>query len=156
MAEDNIQKLLLAWRKSKLPVIIVQHCSSEPDSPLREGRIGNELKDFVHVLPGEKLVKKSTTSAFIDTDLLEYLQDHSIGNLVFTGFVTNNSVEATVRTAGDLGFRNVVVSDATACFDKTGHDGSKYDSHLIHEISLSNLNGEYAAIKQTQEILNRK
>jgi nicotinamidase-related amidase len=73
--------------------------------------------------------------------------------LVICGFVTNNSVEATVRHAGDLGFETVVVSDAVACFNKLGLDGSIYDSALVHQISLSNLAGEYASIKATEEII---
>ena len=40
--------------------------------------------------------------------------------------------------------RTIVVSGAT---------GSKYDSSLIHQISLSNLEGEYATILTTQEAI---
>lgn len=41
----------------------------------------------------------------------------------------------------------------TACFDKKAMNGSKYDSLLIHQISLSNLAGEYATILTTEEVI---
>ncbi len=152
-AENNIERLLSAWRTAKRPVIIVQHDSTEPASPFRPSHYGNQLKDFVRPAIGEKLVKKSTTNAFAGTDLQEYLTTKKINHLVITGFVTNNSVEATARMAGDLGFRTFVVSDATATFDKRASDGTKYDSHLIHTISLANLSGEYATIVNTGQLL---
>ena len=46
-----------------------------------------------------------------------------------------------------------VVSDTVSCFNKCGIDGSIYDSGLVHQISLSNLAGEYASIKTTSEII---
>ena len=152
-AEKNIGRLLSAWRLAKRPVIIVQHNSVEPASPLRPSHYGNELKDFVRPAVGEKLITKSTTSAFIQTDLQEYLTVKKIRHLVIAGFVTNNSVEATGRMAGDLKYQVIVVSDATATFDKRALDGTKYDSHLIHAISLANLSGEYAAIATTDQLL---
>lgn len=153
-AERNIERLLNEWRRHNLPVVIVQHDSRSSRSPFRPGYRGNELKDFIKVAAGEKLVKKSTTSAFVGTDLANHLSHDKITSLVITGFVTNNSVEATTRHAGDLGFEITLVSDAVACFDKAGREGSMYPSQLVHQISLSNLEGEYASIKTTEEVIN--
>ena len=152
-AEKNIQTLLDLWRKKGLPVIIVQHNSTSLTSPFRPGHVGNRLKDFALPMRGEKSVIKSTASAFLNTDLVAYLQQAKIDTIVIAGFVTNNSVESTARSAGDLGFITYVVSDAAACFDKIDRSGRKYSSDLIHQISLSNLEGEYAIIISTREIL---
>jgi hypothetical protein len=46
-----------------------------------------------------------------------------------------------------------VASDDVACFNKRGTGGSIYDSGLVHQISLSNLAGEYALINTTDEII---
>jgi len=152
-AEQNIERLLKHWRQLNFPVIIVQHCSLSPTSPLRSGYQGNELMDFVLMEPREKLIQKSTTSAFVKTDLSQYLELKSISCLIITGFVTNNSVEATARNAGDLGIRAVVVSDATACFDKVAMNGKKYTSDIVHQLSLTNIKDEYALIFTTEKIL---
>jgi len=139
----------------EFPVYVVQHCSQDPASPLRPGHVGNELKSFVRPKENERLIKKHYTNAFIETDLLQQLRDDSVAVIVICGFVTNNSVEATARMAGELGFKVTVVSDATATFDKRGIDNRVYSSELIHQISLANLNGEYAAIETTAEVVNR-
>jgi nicotinamidase-related amidase len=152
-AENNISTLLSYWRKVSLPVIVVQHCSISSNSPFRSDCPGNKLMEFVQLRSGEKLVQKSTASAFINTDLYKHLEQEKIDGLVVTGFVTNNSVEATVRNAGDSGIRTTVVSDATACFDKVSINGKKFTSDDVHELSLANLKDEYAAVKTTEEIL---
>lgn len=155
-AEENIQELLNLWRVNKQPVVIVKHDSVSGNSPFRPGQIGNELKDFLKVGTEEKLISKSTANAFINTDLKTYLDRHNIKEVVISGFVTNNSVEATARMAGDLGFKTIVVSDATACFDKIGLDGQKFSSALVHQLSLANLKDEYATILTTAEVINRQ
>lgn len=152
-AEENIARLLKHCRALGLPVVIVQHDSGSPASPFRPGQKGNLLKDFVKVLPGEKSIHKSTANAFIRTELENFLKAQQVSNLIIAGFVTNNSVEATARMAGELGFRTTVVSDATASFDKVGVDGTKYSSTLIHQVSLSNLKDEYASIATTAEVI---
>jgi nicotinamidase-related amidase len=152
--EENIEVLVKHWRRQHLPIFIIQHCSTSPDSPFRPGQIGNELKSIVTPRTGETTIQKSTANAFVATGLQKELDDLRITDVVVVGFVTNNSVEATARMAGDLGFKTVVVSDATACFDKVGTKGEKFSSALVHQLSLANLNGEYATIMTTSEVLN--
>jgi nicotinamidase-related amidase len=72
---------------------------------------------------------------------------------VIVGVSTNNSVEATARTAGNLGFRTMVVSDATFCFDKTDYEGTHRAAAEVHAMSLANLDGEYAQIMSTEHVL---
>jgi len=110
--------------------------------------------DFLQVRQSDKFVKKSTASAFIKTDLFDYVVQEKIDGLIVTGFVTNNSVEATARSAGDSGINTTVVSDATACFDKVAITGKKFTSDDVHQLSLANLKDEYADIKTTEEILS--
>lgn len=153
-AENNIKLLLETWRALGLPVIIVQHRSLSPKSPFRPDYVGNNLMDFVQVMPGEKWIEKSNANAFIKTDLNEYIEKEGISKLVIAGFVTNNSVEATARNAGDLGIETVVISDATACFDKAASNGIKYESDTVHQLSLANLKDEYALIMSTEEIIH--
>jgi nicotinamidase-related amidase len=152
-AEQNIAKLLARWREQRLPIIHVQHLSTEPNSTYRPNQEGCDFKKEVMPLAGEKIVQKNATCAFIGTDLENYLRHHGFHHLVITGVITNNSVEATARVAGNLGFDTVVVSDATATFDKQLLSGQWIDAEQVHALSLANLSGEYASIKTTKEIL---
>jgi nicotinamidase-related amidase len=55
--------------------------------------------------------------------------------------------------AGNLGFDTYVVSDATASFDSPGPDGKTYQAELVHELSLATLNGEFATVLTTAEVI---
>ena len=45
--ELNIEALLSHWRQQAWPIILVQHDSTDPASPLHPGQPGNELKDVI-------------------------------------------------------------------------------------------------------------
>jgi nicotinamidase-related amidase len=153
-AEGNILLLLNTWRSKNLPVFIIQHFSTDGQSPFRPSHPGNLLKDFIFVLPGEELIRKSTANAFLNTTLKDRLVERNIREVVIVGFVTNNSVESTARMSGEMGFKTFVVSDATASFNKKGLDGEIYPSELVHQLSLSNLKTEFAEIQTTQQIIS--
>jgi nicotinamidase-related amidase len=72
---------------------------------------------------------------------------------VIGGVSTNNSVEASARTAGNLGFATVVVEDATFTFDKADFGGTLRSAQEVHLMALANLHGEYADVLSTDEIL---
>ncbi|MGD1894678.1 MAG: isochorismatase family protein, partial [Cyclobacteriaceae bacterium] len=101
----------------------------------------------------ELVVQKTETDAFINTNLTDTILALDVERIVITGFITNNSVEATARMSGNLGFNTIVISDATATFNKTGLNGEVYDSELEHAMSLANLNEEYASIVSTQDLI---
>jgi nicotinamidase-related amidase len=153
-AEDNISRLLALWRKTKRPVIHVQHMSVNPQSPLYPGQIGNEIKDAVKPLPEETLIEKSVNSAFIGTNLEERLKGSGIDTIVLVGLTTNHCVSTTARMSGNLGFQTYVVSDATATFDRKGPSGKLYDAVEMHAVGLTELNEEFATIVDTQTLLD--
>ena len=106
-------------------------------------------------LPGETEFRKSTNSAFIDTGLGPYLTEKGIRVLVVAGVATNNSVEATVRMAGNLGYEAYVVADATATADRTDLAGRTWRADEIQALTLANLHGEYATVTAAEEVLAR-
>jgi nicotinamidase-related amidase len=152
-AEANIARLLDAWRAGAKPIFHIKHNSTEPDSAYRPGQPGNDFKPEARPLPGEIVVEKTTNSAFIGTDLERRLRGNGIDTLVVTGVITNNSVEATVRMAGNLGFNTYLVSDATSTADKQGLDGRIWPAADVHALSLANMHGEYATVISTDEAL---
>lgn len=152
-AEEKISSLLSFWRDNSWPVIHIQHCSLEPGSPLAPGHPGCEFKDETKPIGGEKQFKKTVNSAFIGTHLEEHLRAHSIDRLVIVGLTTDHCVSTSTRMAGNLGFDVTLVSDATATFDRKGHDGAFHSADEIHAIHLASLNGEFCRVKSTAEVL---
>lgn len=154
-AEDNAAKLLQFWRKKQWPLIHIRHCSSNPHSPLVEGKTGNEFKPVVAPLPGEPIISKNVNSAFIGTDLKERLDKEGIQKLVIVGLTTDHCVSTTTRMAGNYGYDTYIVSDATATFNKAGANGQQYSAELIHETALASLNDEFATVIETEALINR-
>jgi nicotinamidase-related amidase len=152
-AEDRIAQLLAAWRTAQRPVFHVRHMSREVNSPYRPNQPGNDFKPQVAPLPQERIVEKRTNSAFIGTTLEAELRSAAIDTVIITGVITNNSVEATARMAGNLGFSTIVVSDATATFARPDFNGVLRSAGEVHAMSLANLQDEYAAIMTTAEVL---
>src|ERR1700761_5389999 len=68
-------ELLQLWREAGLPIFHVQHCSTNPKSPLHESNAGNAFLDLVMPAAGEPVIKKNVNSAFIDTGLQTRLDD---------------------------------------------------------------------------------
>ena len=76
-----------------------------------------------------------------------------LGDLVVAGVITNNSVEATVRMAGNLGFTVHLVEDACFTYARRDYRGRLRSAEEVHAMSLANLDGEYCEVTTTDEIL---
>ena len=133
----------------------MRHDSREPQSAYRPGQDGNDFKDEVAPLSGETIVPKRVNSAFVGTDLEARLTRAGHTLLVVTGVLTNNSVEATVRMGGNLGFEILLVSDGCFAVDKRTLDGRLFTAEDVHALSLANMHGEYAQVVDTKWVLER-
>jgi len=133
----------------------VKHDSREAGSPYRPGQAGNEFKPEVAPLAGETIVAKQTNSAFIGTGFEDLLRRAGHTVLVIAGVITNNSVEATVRMAGNLGFETYLVEDACFTFARPDWEGRLRTAEEVHAMSLANLSGEYCEVIRTGEALRR-
>ena len=151
-AELKAGELLYFWRGLQLPVFHIQHCSSNPVSPLHETNAGNAFNELVLPLKGEAVIKKNVNSAFIGTDLQTRLDEDKITTLVIVGLTTDHCISTTVRMAGNLGYETFLVADATATFNKKGIEGTNYPAELIHETALASLNNEFATVVTTDFI----
>jgi nicotinamidase-related amidase len=150
-AEANVARLLAHWRERGWPVWHVRHDSIEPNSHYRPGQPGHDFKPEAMPLPGEPVIPKTTNSAFIGTGLEEKLRAAGHTSLVIAGVITNNSVEATVRMAGNLGFDTTLVADACFTFGRKDWNGVMRSADEVHVMSLANLDGEYCKVIQTAQ-----
>lgn len=55
--------------------------------------------------------------------------------------------------AANLGFGVTVSSDATATFDRTGHDGRHWSAEQMHDSALASLHGEFAEVRASAQII---
>ncbi len=152
-AEAAIGKLLAAWREKGAPLVHIRHMSRTPGSPFWPGQPGAEFQAALAPRESEHVVEKNVPDAFVSTGLERWLRVRDVSTLVIAGVSTNNSVESTARTAGNRGFRTIVVADACFAFAKADFDGRSRTAEEVHAMSLANLQGEYATILSADEVL---
>lgn len=137
----------------KWPVWHVRHDSADAGSHYRPGGPGNDFKPEVAPIAGEPVIPKRTNSAFIRTDLEERLRSGGHQALVVAGVITNNSVEATVRMAGNLGFATYLVADGCFTFGRRDWSGTFRSADEVHAMSLANLDREYCTVVTADALL---
>lgn len=154
-AEGQVLRLLEHWRRHGWPVWHVRHDSTDPKSHYRPGQPGNGFKPEFEPVAGESVVSKHTNSAFIGTDLEARLRAGGHEALVVVGVITNNSVEATVRMAGNLGFETYLVADGCFTFGRADWNGTPRSADEVHAMSLANMDGEYCIVTTTGTLLSK-
>lgn len=154
-AERNIARLLETWRGRGFPIYHVRHDSRYPDSAYRPGQPGHDFKPEAAPLAGETIVAKRTNSAFVGTNFEGQLRAAGHTRLLIAGVITNNSVEATVRMAGNLGFETYLAEDACFTFARPDWSGRLRTAEEVHAMSLANLDQEYCTVVTTEEALQR-
>ena len=115
--EENVDRLIQAWRGAALPVIFVLH--TDPDPGFETTSPFFKLMDFLKPEPGEPVIVKNTRNAFTSTNLQEMLREKGVERLVVTGISTEQCCETTTRVAADLGYDVDFVTEATCTFPIT-------------------------------------
>lgn len=154
-AEERIALLHAAWRQAGHPIVSVRHISRSPTSVFAPGQPGVLFQQRFQPRDHEHVVEKNVPDAFIHTGLERWLHMRGIRAVVIVGVSTNNSVESSARTAGNLGFSTIVVHDATFAFEKVDFDGRLRSAEEVHAMALANLDGEYAEVMGSDGVLKR-
>ena len=153
-AENNITALLTKFREKKFLIIHVQHTSKKSASLFHLSQNGVKFMDFALPKDSEKVFQKKVNSAFIGTNLNEFLKLKKINSLVVVGFTSDHCVSTSVRMASNLGFQVFLVSDATATFNRIKND-INYEAETIHEINLVSLHREFATVLATKDVIEQ-
>ena len=151
-AELEILNLLSIWRRFNWPIVHVKHKSSNEDSVFWPHQDGFNFKPEFVPFAHEIVIEKTTPCAFSKTPLEVLLTEQRIDSLIVVGASTNNSVEATVRTGGCIGFNVIVIENACFAFAKSDYADVPRTAEEVHAMSLANLNGEYAKVINSSEL----
>jgi ureidoacrylate peracid hydrolase len=158
----NMLLVLNSARKAGLPVFYALHRRYRPGdyeswkyvAPIQQaawsrrtfeaGTWGGEIRSEFVPLPGEVVALEHwCSSGFANTDLDLQLKQHGIHQLITIGLVAHTCLDATVRSAADLGYQVTVVRDATASYS---------DEHMRAALDI-NIPNYASAVVTTNEIV---
>ncbi|MGY4495360.1 isochorismatase family protein [Pseudomonas sp. TE3610] len=148
-----IQRLLAQWRANGWPVLHVKHDEATPTSSYYAHGPWNGIKQEVAPHGGEPVIVKQQNCAFIGTALDATLKHMQVKQFVLTGVVVHNSIDATVRAGKALGYDIILPSDATTAVPVVAANGTSWDAATVHELTLAILDGEYAQVVLSDEVL---
>lgn len=151
----NTQHLLKQFRDNNQPIIYIQHIATRPDATffLPETK-GAEIHNDIAPLKDEKVIIKHYPNSFRETDLMEYLKENKVKDLVICGMMTHMCVDATTRAAKDLGFNISVIGDACATKDLV-YNGKITKAIDVQNSFLSALNYFYSVVQTTEQYLKQ-
>ncbi|HEY4357218.1 MAG TPA: isochorismatase family protein [Acidobacteriaceae bacterium] len=120
-------ELARAFRERGLPVVLVNVDGVPPgrtETPRPKLAFPPDFAELVPELeqqPDDILITKKSPGAFLGTALDEEMLDRSVTQVVFTGVSTSVGVEASARSAFDLGYNVVFAVDAMTDRDPDSH-----------------------------------
>ncbi len=154
-AEAHLAALLAHWRARGWPLVHIRHISRDPASGFAPGQPGVVFQAAFEPLPHEQVLEKNVPDAFVSGALERWLRIRGLDRLVIAGVISENSLEATARSAGNLGFIAQVPEDACFTFAKADFRGRPRSAEEVHDMAMANLHGEYAEVLSTRAVLDR-
>ncbi len=150
----EIKKLLARARAEKRPIFHIVHHTAPgapifaPDSPT------SAIIDSVKPEGSEPVIAKPLPSSFVNTDLDKFVKETGCEELVIAGFMTHMCINATTRSAVDLGYRPTVIGSACATRDLPSPDGKVISAAVLHESNLASLADLLACVCKTTDDLS--
>jgi nicotinamidase-related amidase len=152
-AVENVRILLTEFRKTKSPIVHIQHISVAPNAFFfLPGTDGAKINDSVTPQEGEAVVVKNYPNSFRDTTLLGILKNMHIDDLVICGAMSHMCIDATTRAAFDLGFNCVVAEDACATMDLF-FNNKIIKASDVHASFMAAFSFPYAKVSLTNDIV---
>ncbi|HJV47430.1 MAG TPA: cysteine hydrolase family protein [Bacillota bacterium] len=155
-AAANAAKVLEWFRQNiKDNIFHVQHIASEAGLgfflPNSEGA---EINESVLPLEHESVIIKHAPNSFFKTGLESKLRENGVTKLVICGMMTHMCIDATVRSAVELGFECTLIENACATKDLVYQD-KVVAAEQVHYAFVSALNGTYANVVSTEDFLKK-
>ena len=132
---SNAAKLADAFRRNRMPVLLVRVISSEVErlSPISDAQFqsrGSPARDWSEFMPemepeeNDIVITKKQWGAFYGTDLDLQLRRRKLDTIVLCGIATNYGVESTARFAYEYGYQQIFAEDAMASMTAEMHSAA--------------------------------
>ncbi len=150
----NIEKIIYATQNMNILKVIVQQIAPSTSPIFAEGSHGAGLHPIIKTITPDLWITKKLPSAFMGTNLLQWLQEHKINTLTIVGYMTQNCNESTVRQAMHEGFQVEYLHDASGAISYRNHMGI-LPAKTMHETACIVMQSRYAAVLSTETWLQQ-
>ena len=121
---SGTKSIIEAARENDIEVIYVQH-DDGPGTGFSKDDAEFEINQEFYPHEGEKRYVKTVSSAFQGTGLKEYLKDKNEDTVVIVGLLTNFCMDATIKSAFEMGLKIIVPAGTNTTFDNPYMDKEK-------------------------------
>jgi nicotinamidase-related amidase len=124
---ERSARLAQAFRRRSCPVVLVNVTGRAPGRTQAGAPKFNFPPDWTDLMPeldrqpSDYVISKQRVGAFIGTALDDLLRSRGVTQIFITGVATSAGVEATARSAYDLGYHVVFVADAMTDMSAEAH-----------------------------------
>ncbi len=113
---EGTKALIEVARKNEVEVIYVQHDNGQ-GTGFSVGDAGFEIHRELYPNEGEKRYVKTVSSVFCGTGLKEYLENKGEDTVVIVGLLTNFCIDASVKSAFEMGLKVIIPEGTNTTFD---------------------------------------
>ena len=148
----RITRIMDAATAAGVPVIVIQQDSPSDAPAFANGSDGWQLHPEIERRHRDALFLKPLPSAFSDTGLGAWLEQHAIDTLAVVGYMTHNCNDTTIKHAFDRGMNVEFVHDASGAVSYANRAGHA-SAEEIHRVFSVVLQSRFAAVLSTEEWL---
>ena len=112
---SKVNERISLYRKLHKQIIFVQHCDEE----LVHGEELWAIHAKIDVKKQDFLIEKTHANSFYRTNLKEILDQSNVHSIEFCGAQTEYCMDATIKFAHGLGYRNFMVPNATSTLNNS-------------------------------------
>lgn len=146
---EKVNQLIAQARAVNCLVIFIQHTSYTPGEELYVDTPEWEIHHKINRQVEDRVFRKTKWDAFYETDLLAWLQDNQIEQIIFAGAQTEFCIDTSLRAAYSLGYQsNIVIQNGTSTLDS---QVLRADQIIAHHENI--WNGRFATVQSVEEVL---
>lgn len=148
----RIARIMDAATAAGVPVIVIQQDSPADAPAFASGSDGWQLHPEIARRHRDALFLKPSPSAFSDTGLGDWLEQHGIDTVTVLGYMTHNCDDTTIKHAFDRGLEVEFVHDASGAVSYANRAGYA-SAEEIHRVFSVVQQSRFTAVLSTEEWL---
>ncbi|MEA9392361.1 cysteine hydrolase family protein [Acerihabitans sp. TG2] len=137
--------------EASIPVIVIQHAGIKGHR-LAQGSEGWQIHQALQVGDNDRIISKTTSDSFYQTELLSVLMSMGVTHLVVGGFMSQYCVDLSVRRAVALGFDVTLIEDGHSTCDESGLSFEQIIVHHNNILPVLKLDGHGVALQSADSV----